>query len=104
MAGLQRRSTSAFNVAALAAAMLLSATAGRAGDTEPAPDSAHPQIDQMIERELGRLVDRLQGALEKLPRYALPEITEEGDIIIRRLPRNPRERPNPGDPDDILEL
>lgn len=103
MGRLRGRSNLAISAAALAAIMLLT-TPGWAGDGE-APDSVHSEFDRLIERELDRLFDRLQGALEELPRYALPEITEEGDIIIRRLPRNPRGRqPGPGDADDLVDL
>lgn len=91
---------------AICGAVALFATAGWAGDGEtPAPDEILPEVDQLIGEGLNRLFDHLQGVLEDLPRYALPELTEDGDIIIRRLPRGrqgwPQDMQNP---DELLEL
>ncbi len=100
MARLQCRPTLALAAATITVAMLLTSS-GWAGESEPPQDRAHPELDRMIEDVLGRFLDRMQGALEELPRYALPELTEEGDIIIRRLPRGPRESDNP---DEMVDL
>ena len=77
-----------------------------AGDTEtPAPGGNHPELDRLIERKLDRLFDHLQGVLQDLPRYALPELTEDGDIVIRRLPRRPEGWSRiPKDPDEMVDL
>ena len=101
----RRRLHLTVSAAAFAVATLL-ATAGWADDGErPAPDSPYPELDQLIERKLDRLFDDLEGVLEDLPRYALPEITEEGDVIIRRLPRRPQEWPWARDvPDEMVDL
>ena len=58
--------------------------------------------------ELGRAEDMARGAIEQLmralelmidsiPQYEMPEIEENGDIIIRRKRRTPR--PEPGVPE-----
>ncbi|MEQ8967744.1 MAG: hypothetical protein RID91_18155 [Azospirillaceae bacterium] len=76
------RSTVAFAVALGAA---LSGPAGPAGaqdgETRPPAEDAPPgaPLD-----ELNRFLDQLEGLLEGLPRYEMPEITEDGDIILRR--------------------
>ena len=47
-----------------------------------------------------RLMRALDAFVRTIPQYELPELTEEGDIIIRRRP--PRERPEPA-PRDLPE-
>jgi len=49
----------------------------------------------------------LTQALSQVPQYGVPEFTERGDIIIRRLnPRaeTPRPAPRPRPPADTHEL
>ncbi len=111
MPGLPDRSKRVLGPIALAAALLM-ATPGSGvelmtvGSDEPsAPSRLHQDLEQLIERELERLRNRLEGALEDLPRYALPEMNEDGDIIIRRLPRRPeRWHHQPEEPGSTLEL
>ena len=45
---------------------------------------------------LGKLMLGLQRMVEELPRYNLPEINENGDIIIRRI--DPHEHENQEQP------
>ena len=111
MPGFPDRSKRVLGPMALAA-MLLMATPGSGGELmamdsdEPSePSHLHQDLKQLIERELDRLRNRLEGALEDLPRYALPEMNEDGDIIIRRLPREPeRWRRQPDESDGTLDL
>ena len=111
MPGLPDRLKCVLGPMALAAALLM-ATPGSGGELmtmdsdEPStPGRLHQDLKQLIERELDRLRDRLEGALEDLPRYALPEMNEDGDIIIRRLPRRPeRWHHQPEEPGGTLEL
>ncbi len=87
---------------AVAAAVLPLSPA--AADTD-ASDWTDSELGRIIERELDRAFDQLGDALEELPRYSLPEITEDGDIIIRRLPRRQESwPPAPEDPDAIIDL
>lgn len=71
----------------------------------PAKGDRYQDLEGLIERELDRLRDHLEGALNDLPRYALPEMNEDGDIIIRRLPRRPEGWPHRREePSDTLDL
>lgn len=84
---------------------VLTAAAVQAEEGATAPDRRAGELDRFIERHVDRLVDRLRDVLEEVPRYSLPEVTEDGDIIIRRLP--PRREVWPPEPDgsgDTLEL
>ncbi len=39
------------------------------------------------------LLTLLDGIIESVPQYELPEVLENGDIIIRRIPAEPEEAP-----------
>ena len=97
-----RRSTTRLLAWAMAAAVLpLSSAAADTG----ASGWRDSELGRIIERELDRAFDRLGDALEELPRYSLPEVTEDGDIIIRRLPRRRENWPRePEAPDSIIDL
>ena len=88
-----------------AAALVFSAPA-LAEDKGPGlRDWSETELGRMIERELDRAFDQLEETLDNLPRYGLPEVTEDGDIIIRRLPRRPEAwPPAPDDPDAVIDL
>jgi hypothetical protein len=79
--------------------VLLAATAAA---PPPARAQAAPQAEQQEPGALAReAIDKLMRALslaiENLPQYAMPELNENGDIIIRRI--NPRaEKPRPTAP------
>jgi hypothetical protein len=111
MVSAERQPRSVLGATACIAAILLSIAgwAGKpahAGETEtPAPDSSRPDFERLMEGKLERLFDHLEGVWQELPRYALPEVTEDGDIVIRRLPRPPeRWLRTPLDPDEMVEL
>ncbi len=58
---------------------------------EPNPDAA-----ALLCATIQRLVEALGAALQDVPRYAAPEMDQDGNIILRRLnpaPATPRERP-----------
>lgn len=65
------------------------------GDMKRAEELAKKGIE-----EFGRAV---MEALEKLPRYGMPEMTPEGDIIIRRYPRRSPAPAKPNSGPDIDE-
>ncbi|QQP88006.1 hypothetical protein IGS68_18285 [Skermanella sp. TT6] len=77
---------------------------------EPAaPPQREPSGTDLAREGLNKLMLGLQQLVEELPRYGLPEITENGDIIIRRIdPGRAKEAPripaDPGDPADGIEL
>ncbi|HEV7371971.1 hypothetical protein [Arenibaculum sp.] len=65
----------------LAALQAAGAPPVSAGEPSPLPDEATRDILEGMER----LRDGMSKLIDSLPRYAPPEITEDGDIIIRRL-------------------
>lgn len=65
----------------LAALLAAGAPSVSAGEPSPATDEATREILEGMER----LRDGVSKLIDSLPRYAPPEITEDGDIIIRRL-------------------
>ena len=91
---------------ACAAILLALPTAAHADGSDTArPGWSDTELGRMFERELDRVFDRLGEALESMPRYALPEVTEEGDIIIRRLPRRSEGwPPTVEDPETTIDL
>ena len=68
-----------------------------------APTPPQDQQPGALARDaIDKLMRALSLAIENLPQYAMPELNENGDIIIRRLnPRaeKPRAKP-PGNPDE----
>ncbi|UEM22625.1 hypothetical protein JL100_007715 [Skermanella mucosa] len=77
---------------------------------EPAvPPQREPSGTDLAMEGLNKLMLGLQQLVEELPRYDLPEITENGDIIIRRIdpgriPEAPRIPGDPADPDGGVDL
>ena len=76
--------------------------AGPAGavDTTPPPGNAQPPGSPSTPGEQARqglelLMKALEGWVRQMPMFAAPEVTPEGDIIIRRLDRD---RPAPSEP------
>ena len=64
------------------------------------PPSSQPQQDEpsaLAREAIDKLMRALSLVIENLPQYAMPEINERGDIIIRRL--NPRAEQPPRHPD-----
>ena len=61
-----------------------------------APSTQEPSGTELTLEGLGKLMLGLQRMVEELPRYNLPEINENGDIIIRRIdPHVNPEQPRP---------
>ena len=61
-----------------------------------APGTQEPSGTELTLEGLGKLMLGLQRMVEELPRYNLPEINENGDIIIRRIdPHVNPEQPRP---------
>ena len=56
------------------------------------------QAEALAKRSIEEFGRALNEALQRLPRYGMPEMTPEGDIIIRRYPRQSPapEKPNTG--------
>jgi hypothetical protein len=85
---------------ALAAALVLAVAASPALAQSRSP--APPQEErpgELARDAIEKMMRALSLAIENLPQYALPELNENGDIIIRRL--NPRaEKPRPRPPEN----
>ncbi len=55
------------------------------------------RAEEMAKEAIGQLMRALELMIESIPQYELPEINEDGDIIIRRKRR--KERETPGEPE-----
>ena len=105
MKPIRRHTRRGLAAAAAATALALSGPAWADDTGSPLEEWSDTELGRLIERELDRAFDRLGETLDSLPLYALPEVTEDGDIIIRRLPRRPDTwPPAPDDPDAMIDL
>jgi hypothetical protein len=85
---------------ALAAALaaFLPVTPPAYAQTQP-PAAPEERPGALAREAIDKMMRALQLAIENLPQYAMPELNENGDIIIRR--QNPRaEKPRPRAPDN----
>lgn len=82
--------------AALLAAMLLGASGGPAGAQDQGL-SERERAEEMAREGMERIMRALEMLMESIPQYELPEVKENGDIIIRR------KRPSDGDESDASE-
>ena len=62
-----------------------------------AQQSTQERAEELAQEGLDRLMLALEAMLEAIPQYELPEVLENGDIIIRRV------QPDP-DGDDEAEM
>jgi hypothetical protein len=90
-----------------ACAMLASAPGFAQSPNAPdAPSNQERSGTELTLEGLAKLMLGLQRMVEELPRYNLPEINENGDIIVRRI--DPHERPEqpmpPVSPEESIEL
>ncbi len=71
------------------------AIAGPAPAQAPDPGTGDRERAEELAREgFEQLLRALEALLQSIPQYEAPEITEDGDIIIRRK-RKPPEPPEP---------
>ncbi len=87
-----RRRLPAYMAAALAL-MLLGAEPAAGDDL-----SEQEQAEELAREAMEQFMRALKMFMQSIPQYELPEINENGDIIIRRK-RRP-EGDDPGEPDD----
>ena len=87
-----------------AAMMSLSGTLALAADPKPAPD-VRERAEQALKEGAEKIMRALELMLHALPQYQMPEVLDNGDIIIRRrIPDRPKHRgPSPRPPDGIDE-
>ncbi len=57
------------------------------------PATADDDLVPEATEALRGLLTLLEGIIESVPQYELPEVLENGDIIIRRVPAEPEEAP-----------
>ncbi len=72
---------------------------GLAGPAVSAADERNPeQAPGELAREgVEKLMRALRAMMERIPQYEMPEMNDEGDIIIRR--KRPPEKAQPIDPE-----
>ncbi len=85
------RLAAGFLTVALVAFATTGARAGSVSDQSIPAIPPNSQADVLLRSAIGQLVQALGQALHDVPRYALPEMNERGDIILRRI--DPPERP-----------
>lgn len=62
------------------------------------PARAEEDDPQELARQgVERLMKALNALIDNIPQYALPEVNENGDIIIRRLRPGEKKKPHPED-------
>ena len=92
--------------AALATAAALGALPARAQSPDPpgVPGYLDPELRSEAERlareSMEKMLEAMDLFLKSIPQYEAPQITPEGDIIIRRKPVPPVPRRRPGEPDE----
>ena len=77
--------------------LVLSLAAGAPGPVLAAAPSESERAEEMAKEAIEQLLRALDLMIESIPQYELPEINEDGDIIIRRKRR--KERETPGEPE-----
>ncbi len=75
----------------------LALAAGAPGPALADPPSDRARAEEMAREAIEQLLRALELMIESIPQYELPEVNEDGDIIIRRKRR--REREAPGEPE-----
>jgi hypothetical protein len=88
---------------ALISAIFLSAFLAGAGAPTTLRAAQHDELsraEDMAREAIEQLMRALELMLDSIPQYEMPEIEENGDIIIRRKRRTPDPEPRePGNPE-----
>ncbi len=77
--------------------LTLSLTAGAPAPALADASSDRERAEEMAKEAIQQLLRALELMIESIPQYELPEVNEDGDIIIRRKRR--KERETPGEPE-----
>ena len=77
--------------------LALALTAGAPGPVLADAQSERERAEEMAKEAIEQLLRALELMIESIPQYELPEVNEDGDIIIRRKRR--KERETPGEPE-----
>ena len=75
----------------------LALAAGAPGPVLADAPSERQRAGEMAKEAIEQLMRALELMIESIPQYELPEVNEDGDIIIRRKRR--KERETPGEPE-----
>ncbi len=71
-------------IVALAIAALVMIAPAAGWTQEPRRDDPKAQAEELLRDATDKLLLALELMLQVIPQYEMPEITEDGDIIIRR--------------------
>ena len=90
--------------AAVAAALILAPVGAAVAEDGDAPNDDLETYEKQAREGLETLMMALENFIESIPQYEMPEVLENGDIIIRRAnpdePRSSDDEPDT-DPKDI---
>ena len=75
--------------------LLLAALIAALPATAPAQGKAP---EDFVDETLEGVLDTLRFVLRAIPQYEMPEVLPNGDIIIRRIPSEPKPKPRPDTP------
>ncbi len=81
------------SVIVTAAMMSLASAAAFGAETKPAPD-ARDRAAEALREGAEKIMRALELILHAVPQYQMPEVLDNGDIILRR--RNPDRPKHPG--------
>ena len=81
--------------------LALALTAGAPGPALADAQSDRERAQEMAREAIEQLLRAPELMIESIPQYELPEVNEDGDIIIRRKRR--QERETPGEPEPEVE-
>ncbi len=71
-------------LAALVIAVSAAAAPAAGWTQEPRRNDPRAQAEEMLRQATDKLLLALELMIQAIPQYEMPEITEDGDIIIRR--------------------
>ncbi len=91
------KTPSSLTGAGLSLCLALAPTAAALAET-PAPGTPRQESPSDLAREgLEQMMRALRLLVESIPQYELPEVLENGDIIIRR--KDPKQKPGAEEPE-----
>jgi len=94
--GMEGPMSKMMSVIVTAAMMSLAPAIAFGADPKPAPD-ARERAAEALREGADKIMRALELMLRAVPQYDMPEVRENGDIIIRRRnPDHPRKRPPDG--------
>ncbi len=78
-----------------ATALLLGLAIGGSPAAVAADEPPADRPEELAREGMERMLKALELMIEMIPQYEMPEVTEEGDIIIRRKRRKSEPPPDP---------